>query len=56
MGARRSDRPPHLSTGGPRSKATQQNLVVALTLMTGFGILDVGYGFGAQGPDGDSQL
>lgn len=29
---------------------------VTLTLLTGFGILDVGYGFRAQGPDSDSQL
>lgn len=27
-----------------------------LTLLTGFGILDVRHGFGAQGPDGDTQL
>lgn len=36
-------------------KSTLKNLV-ALTLLTGFGILDVGYGFGAQRPDRDSQL
>lgn len=35
---------------------TQQNLVVTLTLLTGFGILDVGYSFGAQRPDSNSQL
>lgn len=39
-----------------QAKPTEKKLVVALTLLTGFWILDVGYGFSAQGPDSDSQL
>lgn len=55
---------PGLSSGSPgtsppptrRRKTGEIDVIVRLTLLTHFGILDVRHSFGAQGPDGDSQL
>lgn len=53
----RSDRSTGRSAGAAQVRRPARNqLGLALTLRTGFGVLDVGHGFGAQGPDGDSQL
>lgn len=48
-----------LGTSPPPHKPGENkeiDIIVTLTLLTHFGILDVGHSFGAQGPDGDSQL
>lgn len=54
--------PPGLSSGTPDTSPhkpaenRETAVIVVLTLLTRFGILDVRHSFGAQGPDGDSQL
>lgn len=54
--------PPGLSSGTPGTSLYEPaekreiDVIDVLTLLTRFGILDVRYSFGAQGPDGDSQL
>lgn len=54
--------PPGLSSGTPDTSPQKPgenreiDVTVILTLLTCFGILDVRHSFGAQGPDGDSQL
>lgn len=51
------DRPPHTHTHTTRpAESREVRVIVILTLLTRFGILDVRHRFGAQGPDGDSQL